>query len=321
MALRFIADNPFCTDFAGIVEERERMKSTMPEELLHILLHTLLDTAKLLPFLFLTYLLMEYLEHRADGASERLLRGSGRVGPLVGGVIGAVPQCGFSAAASGLYAGRIITTGTLIAVYLSTSDEMLPILISEGAPIPTVLKILGVKILVGIVAGFSIDGVSALIRKYRHTEHTHTHLEDICEREHCDCGGSHFAVSALKHTAYVGVFIFVITLVLNVVIHGIGEDAIASLVLNRPVLGNLLSALVGLIPNCASSIVLTELYLGGIIPVGAMLSGLLVNSGIALTILFRNNRPIRDSLRVLLILFAIGFATGLLIDLTGILGI
>ena len=293
----------------------------MPEELLHILLHTLLECARILPFLFLTYLLMEYLEHRADGATERLLRGSGKVGPFVGGVIGAVPQCGFSAAASGLYAGRVITMGTLLAVYLSTSDEMLPILISKGAPIPTMLKILGVKIVVGILAGFAVDGACALIRKYRRVEPSHAHIEDICEREHCDCGGSHFAVSALKHTAYVAVFIFVITLVLNVVIHCIGEAAIASVVLNRPVLGNLLSALVGLIPNCASSIVLTELYLGGVIPVGAMLSGLLVNSGIALTILFRNNRPLLDSLRVLLILFLIGFATGLLIDLTGVLGI
>lgn len=291
----------------------------MPEILIHILTHTLLDTAKLLPFLFLTYLIMEYLEHKSGNLTERLLRGSGKIGPLVGGALGIVPQCGFSAAASGLYAGRIITTGTLIAVYLSTSDEMLPILISEGAPITTVLKILGTKLFIGIVAGFAIDRISVLWRRKHHTdEHEHVHLEDICEREHCNCG-DHFLLSALKHTAYVAVFILIVTLALNTLIELVGEETIAGALLDRPVLGNFAAAILGLIPNCASSVILTELYLGGVIPMGAMMSGLLVNSGIALTILFRNNRPVQDSLRILAILFCIGFACGTLIDLTGLM--
>lgn len=288
-------------------------------EILHLIEHSLLDTVKLLPFLFLTYLLMEYLEHRSGNVTERWLKGSGKIGPLVGGALGTVPQCGFSAAASGLYAGRLITTGTLIAVYLSTSDEMLPIMISERAPIETILKILGIKLIIGIVAGFAIDGVAYLIRKKRGDAHReHSHIEDICEREKCNCG-DRFALSALKHTLHVAIFIFLITLALNTVILFVGEDRIAAAVLDRPVLGNLVSALVGLIPNCASSVILTELYLGGVIPAGAMLSGLLVNSGIALTILFRNNRPVKDSFRVLAILFAIGLFSGILIDLTGIL--
>ena len=288
-------------------------------EILHLILHSILDTAKLVPFLFLTYLLMEYLEHRSANVTERWLRGAGKIGPLVGGTLGVVPQCGFSAAASGLYAGRIITTGTLIAVYLSTSDEMLPIMISEGAPITTMLKILGTKLLIGIVAGFAIDGVSCLIRqKHGHNRDEHSHIEDICERENCNCG-DHFAFSALKHTLHITVFILLITFALNTAIHFIGEDQIAAAVLDRPILGNFVSSLIGLIPNCASSVILTELYLGGVIPAGAMLSGLLVNSGVALTILFRNNRPVKDSFRILLILFAIGFFSGILIDLTGIL--
>lgn len=290
----------------------------MPEILLHTLEHTLLDTVKLLPFLFLTYLLMEYLEHRSGNATERLLRGSGKVGPVIGSVLGAVPQCGFSTAASGLYAGRIITTGTLIAVYLSTSDEMLPILISEGAPITAVLKILATKIVIGMIAGFGVDGVSAILSKSGH-EDSHQHIEDICERENCNCG-EHFALSALKHTLRVAIFIFVVCFCLNFTVELVGEETIASVVLDRPVLGNVVAALVGLIPNCASSVVLTELYLGGVIPMGAMMSGLLVNSGIALTILFRNNRPLSDSFRILAILFAIGLASGILIDLTGIMG-
>ena len=290
----------------------------MPEILLHTLQHTLLETVKLLPFLFLTYLLMEYLEHRSGSATERLLRGSGRVGPVIGSVLGAVPQCGFSAAASGLYAGRIITTGTLIAVYLSTSDEMLPILISEGAPITVVLKILAIKIVIGMIAGFGVDGISAILSA-RDEQDSHAHIEDICEREHCNCE-DHFALSALKHTAYVTSFIFLVCFCLNFVVEIVGEETIASIVLDRPVLGNVVSALVGLIPNCASSIILTELYLGGVIPMGAMMSGLLVNSGIALTILFRNNRPLSDSFRILAILFAIGLASGIIIDLTGLIG-
>lgn len=315
---------------------------------LEILLHTLLDTAKLLPFLFLTYLLMEFLEHRSSSVTERWLQRSGKIGPLVGGTLGIAPQCGFSAAASGLYAGRVITTGTLIAVYLSTSDEMLPIMISEGAPVPEILKLLAAKLVIGVAAGFAIDLITVLVSKRRqtephehehhhehdhhhehhhdhdhehdhHHEHAHPAISEFCERENCKCE-DHFALSALKHTLRVTVFILVISYALNAIIHLIGEDAIASVVLDRPVLGNLIASLVGLIPNCASSIVLTEMYLTGMIPIGATLSGLLVNSGIALAILFRNNRPLKDSFRILLILFAIGFACGVLVDLTGILG-
>lgn len=287
--------------------------------MLDVILETLLDTAKLLPFLYLTYLFMEYLEHRSGSVTERWLRKSGRVGPLVGGLLGAVPQCGFSSAASGLYAGRIITMGTLIAVYLSTSDEMLPILISEKAPIPTVLTILACKIAIGMVAGFAIDRISALIgRRKLDRETAHESIEELCEREHCQCS-DHFALSALKHTLHITGFILLIAFALNTAVHFVGEERIASIVLDRPVLGNLLAALVGLIPNCASSVILTKLYLESVISAGAMMSGLLVNSGIALTILFRNNRPVRDSLRILLILFLIGLASGILIDLTGFL--
>jgi len=285
------------------------------EEFPHILLHSLLDTLKIVPFLFLSYLLMEYLEHRSDGKLERMLRRSGRVGPLIGGTLGVLPQCGFSAAAVGLYTGRIITAGTLIAVWLSTSDEMLPILISEGASLPFILKVLGFKLAVGMLAGFVIDLCAALIRKRRHKEAPSPQIEEFCEREHCRCE-EHYFLSALRHTARTTLFILLITLALNLVIHGFGEDKLASLLLNRPVIGNLLAATVGLIPNCASSVVLTELYLQGVITVGSMLSGLLVNAGIGLALLFRNNRPVRDSLRILLLLWCIGAATGILVDLT-----
>ena len=280
----------------------------------HSVLHTLEDTAKVVPFLFLTYLLMEFLEHKAGGAPERWLRTSGKVGPLVGGALGVLPQCGFSAAATGFYTGRMITTGTLIAVYLSTSDEMLPILISSGAPIPTVLKLLVTKLIIGIGAGFAIDGITRLIRKDK-AEEQEPGIEELCERENCDCG-DRFVLSALKHTVYITIFLLIFTFVLNLGIELIGEENIKSVVLNRPVLGSVLAALVGLIPNCASSVALTSLFVDGVLSSGALLSGLMVNAGIGLAILFRNNRPIKDSWRVVGILFGISVLCGILIDVT-----
>jgi len=281
----------------------------------HVLLHTLTDTLKVVPFLFLTYLLMEFLEHRAGGATERFLSRAGRVGPLLGGLLGLLPQCGFSAAAAGLYTGRVITTGTLIAVFLSTSDEMLPILISSGADVWLILRLLLSKLAVGVLAGFFVDGVTALLRRRGIGGAREDAIEELCERENCACG-DRFWLSALKHTAYITGFLLIFTLGINLAIEWIGEERIGALVLDRPVLGSLLAALVGLIPNCASSIALTSLYLEGVISAGAMLSGLLVNAGVGIAVLFRNNRPVRDSLRVLLILFAISVAAGVLIDLT-----
>ncbi|MBQ9796683.1 MAG: arsenic efflux protein [Clostridia bacterium] len=280
----------------------------------HAVIHTLTDTLKILPFLFLTYLLMEFLEHKAGGAPERWLRGSGKVGPLLGGLLGMLPQCGFSAAATGLYTGRIITVGTLIAVYLSTSDEMLPILISGGASVPLVFKLLGVKMLIGIVVGFAIDGVFRLCRRRTHEEQQ-PQIEELCEREKCECG-DRFVLSALKHTGYITLFLLLFTFLINGAVELIGEERISALVLNRPVLGSVLSALVGLIPNCASSVVLTSLYMEGVLSSGAMLSGLMVNAGIGLAILFRNNRPVWDSFRVLLILWSVSVVCGILIDVT-----
>ncbi len=287
------------------------------EHLPEILHHSGLDTLKLVPFLFLTYLFMEFLEHKSGDAAARWLRRSGKIGPLVGGAMGVVPQCGFSAAAAGLYGGRIITVGTLLAVFLSTSDEMLPILISNNAPVPFMLKILGTKLVVGVLTGFAVDAVVRLMRRGKPMDALC--IEEICEREHCRCG-EHFALSALRHTLQITGFVFLFTFLLTLVIHGVGEESLKALVLNRPVLANVLAALVGLIPNCASSVVLTELYLSGIVSVGALLSGLLVNAGVGAAILFRNNRPVRNSFLVLAVLLAIGIGVGIVIDLTPLQG-
>ena len=288
-------------------------------ELLHhipeILLHTLEDTAVVIPFLFLTYLFMEFLEHKSGNTAEKWLNRSGKFGPLVGSFLGVLPQCGFSAASTGLYTGRVITKGTLVAVWLSTSDEMLPILISRGAPLSFVIKVIITKVSVALMAGFLIDLVTNFIKSKRKSPATEPCIEDFCEREGCRCN-EHFLISALRHTASITIFILLFTFVLNLIIHGVGEDKLSALILDRPVLGNLLAATVGLIPNCAASIVITELYLDGIISIGSMLSGLLVGAGVGVAILLRNNRPVKDSIRIILLLWCIGTLAGILVDLT-----
>ena len=283
-----------------------------------VLLDSLIDFLKLLPFLFLAYLFMEFLEHKAGEKMEDTIRKAGKVGPLFGGLLGVLPQCGFSTAASGLYAGRVISLGTLIAVYLSTSDEMLPILIAEGAPVGRILKILLVKFLIGAIAGFIIDFVLRLTHKEKdHTEHIH----DLCEHEGCHCEEGRVFRSALHHTLHVSSFLLLIMVLLNTGVFFLGEERLASVFSGAPVIGHLLSALVGLIPNCASSVLITKLYLEGVLSAGCMLSGLLVGSGVGLLVLFRVSRRKKDALLVLLLLFAIGAITGMLLDLVGIAAI
>lgn len=276
--------------------------------MLDVILDTLLDVVKLLPFLFLTYLVMEYLEHKTGDKAAALVKKAGKFGSVIGGVLGIVPQCGFSAAASNLYAGRVITLGTLMAIYLSTSDEMLPILISEQAPVGTILKILLGKAAIGIVAGLVID---LLLRGKNKNEHEHIH--DICEQEHCHCEKG-IVRSALSHTLQISLFILVITFVLNLLLFIVGEDALAGLIQNRRFVGPLLAGVVGLIPNCAGSVVITQLYLEKIIGIGAAFAGLLTGSGVGLLVLFRVNHDRKENLKILGLLYVIGVAAGIVME-------
>lgn len=281
--------------------------------MLEVIEETLIDSIKLIPFLFLAYLLMEYLEHKTSSKTKSIVQKSGKLGPLLGAIVGIFPQCGFSATAANLYSARIISLGTLVAVFLSTSDEMLPILISEAAPISTILLILGLKLVIGIIFGFAIDGIMHLIKK-KDKERAEEVIEHICEEEHCHCEHGIFK-SALKHTVSIFLFILIITFAINTLIHFIGEDKIANLVLNMPVVGILISALVGLIPNCAGSVILTELYLSNLISLGSMIAGLLVGSGIGILVLYKSNKHIKENLAVTGILYIIGVISGLIIDL------
>ena len=280
----------------------------------HTLMHTIEDSVKLIPFLFLTYLLMEELEHRTGGKARSRIKNAGKVGPLWGGLLGVVPQCGFSAAASSLYAGRVITVGTLIAIFLSTSDEMLPIFISEAVPVATIVKILAAKVVIAVISGFAVEFIYvSLFRKKEKDMDIHV----VCEEEHCSCEDG-ILKSACKHTLKIFFYIFVITFVLTFVIEVIGEDHLAIVFQNVPVVGEMIAALVGLIPNCASSVVITELYLSGIITAGAMMSGILVNAGVGLLILFRLNRDWKQNAGIVAALFALGVFWGVLIELCGI---
>ena len=280
----------------------------------HTLSHTIEDSVKLLPFLFLTYLFMELLEHTTGGKVQNKIKNAGKVGPLWGGLLGIMPQCGFSAAASSLYAGRVITVGTLLAVFLSTSDEMLPIFISEAVAPATIFKILGAKVCIAIISGFLAEMVYVNVFKKKEKD---MDIHVVCEEEHCSCEDG-VLKSALKHTLKIFVYILLITFILTLVIEMIGEDHLAVVFQNIPVVGEMIAALVGLIPNCASSVVITELYLSGIIGAGAMMSGLLVNAGVGLLVLFRLNRNWKQNSGIMAALYGFGVVWGVIIELLGI---
>lgn len=281
-----------------------------------------IDSLKILPFLFVTYIVMEYVEHRMEETSKDAIRKSGKMGPLFGALCGVVPQCGFSAAASNLYAGRVITIGTLIAVYLSTSDEMLPILISEHAPVVTMIKILGLKFFIALIMGFCVDLIFARsmhMRAYaeRVPEDEAFFIKKICESEQCKCNDG-ILKSAVKHTLHIILFLLLISFTLNVVLTAVGEESLYNFILNKPVIGVFLSGIIGLIPNCAASVIITDLYLNGLMSLGAMMSGLLVGAGVGLVVLWRVNSSFKDTLKVIGILYVCGISAGLLLELTHI---
>ncbi len=279
------------------------------ETLIDLLLDACMDSIKLLPFLMAAYVIMEYLEHKTSTKTRAVVRKAGRLGPLAGGLAGIFPQCGFSAAASNLYAGGIITMGTLLAVFLSTSDEMLPIFISEAVDARIVLVILGMKAVMGILTGFFVD----FVFRFRPSPIRYKEIHTRCESEHCGCDRGIFR-SALVHTGKIFLFILLFTIVLNVLVALIGEERLAAFMSGQPLLGPVLAGIVGLIPNCASSVVITQLYLNEFISFGPMMSGLLVGAGAGLLVLFHTNRRWKENLLRLSILYVSGTGWGIFID-------
>jgi hypothetical protein len=279
-------------------------------DILHVLLHGALDSLKVLPFLFLTYLLMELLEHKAGDGVQKAISKAGRFGPLAGGALGLVPQCGFSAVAAGLYAGRVVSIGTVIAVFLATSDEMIAVFAGSGVSARDIFVILGVKLCVAALAGFLVD---LLLR--RHAEPLH--VEGFCEEEHCHCEEGVLR-SALHHTVHIFLFVLVVNLLLGFMLELWGEENIAALMQDIPVLGELIAALIGLIPNCAASVAIATMYTKGVISAGALLAGLLTGAGSGLLVLFRTNRHVKENLLIVGILLFVGVLCGTLFHHTGL---
>lgn len=277
----------------------------------HVLLHALLDTLMVLPFLFLTYLLMEFLEHRAGERAMLAIKRAGKAGPAIGAALGLLPQCGFSAAAAGLFAGRVVTFGTLLAVFLSTSDEMIAVFLGAGLPLRVILVTLAVKFVVAALLGFLAD---ILLRKRQAA----MQVEELCEAEGCHCEEGGVLRSALHHTLHIAAFVFAVNLLLGSALEFVGAEKIASLLGGVPVLSQAVAALVGLIPNCAASVAVATLYAKGVLSAGAMMAGLLTGAGAGLLVLFRTNRRLKENLIFVCVLFLVSVLFGCLFDYAGL---
>ena len=277
------------------------------------LLDALIDSAKMLPVLYIIYLLMESIEHKAGKNFPKLLGKTSAIGPLAGSFVGAFPQCGLAAASASLYSGRIITLGTLLAVFLSSSDEMLPIFISSVVPFVRILRIVGLKIAIAIVSGYLVD----IILKSRQK----IDAEARREAEDAFAGFEHRSnifVCALRRTLEIFIYVFIFSFILNLLIGLVGEERLAAFMNSVPVLGEVVAGLVGLIPNCASSVVITELFLDGIIGTGPMLTGLLVNAGIGTMVLIKTNRNVKENIVIVCVLYGIGLVWGVAAELIGL---
>ncbi len=283
--------------------------------MLDILLDAVIDTVKLIPFLFITYLLMEYIENKTSNKMKEKIQKAGKLGPLIGGLVGIIPQCGFSASATNLYASRIISIGTLIAVYLATSDEMIPIFISEGMPIGLLIEILAIKLILGVFFGFLVDFIFRKINKNKEPEE----IVDICEEEHCHCHEKGIVKASLTHTLNITIYIFMITLVINILIAWVGEDTIEMFIRNNAFLGPVVASLIGLIPNCAASVIITNLYIDNVLNMASLIAGLLTGAGVGLIVLFRTNKKhLKENLTIMGLIYVIGVISGWGLQLIGI---
>lgn len=284
--------------------------------MLEVLQEALIDSLKLLPFLFIAYLAMGIFERATSDKSKRLIQEAGKIGPLWGAILGAFPQCGFSAAAANFYVGRMISLGTLIAIYLSTSDEMLPILISEKVSGSVIIKILLTKMVIGMVSGFFIELLFGWMAKRNLGSNEFSFNHDD-HHKHCNCGAG-LIFEAVSHTVKVFVFILISSAIIGTIIHFVGEENLQLIFADIPIVGEMISAFVGLIPNCAASVVITQLYLDGIIGAGPMISGLCVSAGVGLLVLFKENKHLKENLIIIGMLYTVSVVWGIIITTFGI---
>lgn len=282
-------------------------------EIIHYILHALEDTAKMLPLLFLAFLLMEFIEHRASDKLAGILKstGGGRAGgALLGAAIGCIPQCGFSVAAANLYSGRFITMGTLAAVFLATSDEAIPVLLAHPDKIGMIWKLVALKVVIAVVSGILIDAVMKMLKL---NSEENPDYEELCAE--CGCGSHGLWYSALKHTLKIGVFILIVNVAMGVAMGVAGEHAIAHFLEKLGFFQPFVAGLVGLIPNCAASVLITELFADGAIPFGSAIAGLATGAGLGFAVLFKSNKNMKENFMLLGIVYAIGVISGIIINL------
>lgn len=275
-----------------------------------IILHGVLDTLKILPFLFLTYLFMEWVEHKGTAALIGTLKSAGKGGPVIGGVLGCVPQCGFGATGASLFSARIVSAGTLIAIFLSSSDEMLPILISGRLDARKIVIIVLYKALVGVLVGLFADFLCRVFKK----DLEEAHIHKICKDENCHCENG-ILRSSIVHTLKIGVFLLAVTLAINALVYFIGDEVLKNSVFSIPLVAHVLSAVIGLIPNCAVSVALANFYIEGFISAGTMLSGLFSGTGIGILVLFRTNKRMKENFALVSVLLVSGVIFGMIFDL------
>ncbi|MBP1536387.1 MAG: arsenic efflux protein [Ruminococcus sp.] len=281
----------------------------MWDRIFDVLLDAFKDTLITLPFLFGVYLLIEYIEHKSSDKLGNALRKMGPFGSAGGAVIGAIPQCGFSVAASNLYAGRLISMGTLIAVYISTSDEAIPLIIGEPKAVPMLWKLILIKVGIAMAAGMVVDLAIKLFGKKQKQEP----FKELCAD--CDCEHHSILHSALHHTLHIIIFILIINLVLGFVMEFAGKQTVEKLMMTDSWVQPVIAAFIGFIPNCAASAVLTKLYIGGVVSFGALITGLCTGAGVGLMVLFRTNKNYKQNFAIMGILYVVAVASGLIIQL------
>ena len=281
--------------------------------MLHLIAHTLehsfLDTITIVPFLLVVFIILEYIEHSMNNKTIKIIEKSGKTGPLWGSILGVFPQCGFSAMATNLFASKIITMGTLVAVYLSTSDEMLPIMISQKSSAMEIFSIIIIKVIIAIIIGFIVDFA------FKPESPTVNHIETLCDEDHCDCEHHSPIISALHHTLKITLIIMAVSFVLTFVIESFGEESLSTMVQSAGIFAPIVAGVVGLIPNCAASVIITQLYIAGTISLGTTMAGLLASSGIGWIILFRLNKNLKENFKLLSIVYSSAVICGILIDL------
>lgn len=275
-----------------------------------ILLDAVADTLKALPFLFIAFLVIEFLEHKAQDKIKHMFTRAGAFGPIIGTVLGCFPQCGFSVMSANLYSSGIITLGTLIAVFLSTSDEAVILLATSENGAFEILRLLGAKIIIAVLCGYIIYFIEK-----KHSHHRH-HSHDICEQDHCGChedGG--VLKPALIHTLKVFGFLLLFTTIIDLLVGLVGTNTLSHLLLSDSVFQPFLSALVGFIPNCASSVLLTQLYIEGGLSFGSLVAGLCTNAGAGLLVLFRSRKNLKENLKIIAILYACAVIPGIILHI------